>query len=82
MCDVIDILFPVQVVRFEYEGDDFDKIIDRIGTTPSSIYKKIWDKNDKKVPNNMALKEVCCSSYGRITFHRWFIKKAKDKELK
>ena len=35
MCDVIDnTVSGGRVVRFEYEGDDFDKMIDRIGRPP------------------------------------------------
>ena len=50
LCDVIDnTVSGGRVVRFEYEGDNFDNIIDRIGTPPLPPYiKREASKNDKK----------------------------------
>ncbi|MFQ6678795.1 MAG: tRNA preQ1(34) S-adenosylmethionine ribosyltransferase-isomerase QueA [Fidelibacterota bacterium] len=48
-CDVIDnTISGGRVVRFEYEGDDFYNIIDRIGTSPLPPYiKRPADAKDK-----------------------------------
>ena len=50
ICDVIDITVSGgRVVRFEYDGDNFDKMIDRIGTPPLPPYiDREADKDDKK----------------------------------
>ena len=50
MCDVIDnTVSGGRVVRFEYDGVDFYKIINRIGTSPLPPYiNREADKNDKK----------------------------------
>ncbi len=50
MCDVIDnTVSGGRVVRFEYDGNDFHNIIDRIGISPLPPYiKRDADKNDKK----------------------------------
>ena len=61
MCDVIDnTVSGGRVVRFEYEGGDFDKIIDRIGRPPLPPYiNRDADKNDKKdTKQYMHLREV------------------------
>lgn len=49
-CDVIDnTVSGGRVVRFEYEGDNFHKMIDRIGTSPLPPYiNRDADSNDKK----------------------------------
>ena len=40
ICDVIDnTVSGGRVVRFEYDGDNFDKMIDRIGTPLTTIYQ-------------------------------------------
>ncbi len=50
ICDVIDnTVSGGRVVRFEYDGDNFDKMIDRIGTPPLPPYiDREADKDDKK----------------------------------
>ena len=50
MCDVIDnTVSGGRVVRFEYEGDNFHKVIDRIGTSPLPPYiNRDANANDKK----------------------------------
>jgi S-adenosylmethionine:tRNA ribosyltransferase-isomerase len=50
MCDVIDnTVSGGRVVRFEYEGDNFHKLIDRIGTSPLPPYiNRDANANDKK----------------------------------
>ncbi|MEC9377168.1 MAG: tRNA preQ1(34) S-adenosylmethionine ribosyltransferase-isomerase QueA [Candidatus Neomarinimicrobiota bacterium] len=50
MCDVIDnTVSGGRVVRFEYDGDDFHEVIDRIGTSPLPPYiKREPNAKDKK----------------------------------
>ena len=50
MCDVIDnTVSGGRVVRFEYDGTNFDSVIDRIGTSPLPPYiNRDADSNDKK----------------------------------
>ncbi len=50
ICDVIDnTVSGGRVVRFEYDGDNFDAMIDRIGTSPLPPYiNREADRNDKK----------------------------------
>ena len=50
MCDVIDnTVSGGRVVRFEYDGGNFDSVIDRIGTSPLPPYiNRDADSNDKK----------------------------------
>ena len=50
ICDVIDnTVSGGRVVRFEYDGDNFDNVIDRIGTSPLPPYiNRDADSNDKK----------------------------------
>ena len=50
ICDVIDnTVSGGRVVRFEYDGDNFDNVIDRIGTPPLPPYiNRDADSNDKK----------------------------------
>ena len=50
ICDVIDnTVSGGRVVRFEYEGDNFHKTIEKIGTPPLPPYiDREADKEDKK----------------------------------
>ena len=50
ICDVIDnTVSGGRVVRFEYDGGNFDSVIDRIGTSPLPPYiNRDADSNDKK----------------------------------
>lgn len=86
MCDVIDnTVSGGRVVRFEYEGDDFDKIIDRIGRPPLPPYiNRDADKNDKKRYQTIYASErgaVAAPTAG-LHFTDGLLKKAKDKGIK
>ena len=72
ICDVIDnTVSGGRVVRFEYDGDNFDKMIDRIGTplaTHISIGK--LTRMIKKISNSLCVtKRCCCSSNRWITLY-------------
>ena len=86
MCDVIDnTVSGGRVVRFEYDGQDFDNVIDRIGTSPLPPYiNRDADSNDKK-----RYQTVYASQRGAVAaptaglhFTDGLIKKAKDKGTK
>ena len=86
MCDVIDnTVSGGRVVRFEYEGEDFDKIIDRIGIPPLPPYiKRDADKTDKKRYQTVYASErgaVAAPTAG-LHFTNGLIKKIKDKGVK
>ena len=83
ICDVIDnTVSGGRVVRFEYDGDNFDKMIDRIGTPPLPPYiNREADKDDKK-----RYQTVYASQRGAVAaptaglhFTDGLIKKIKDK---
>ena len=86
ICDVIDnTVSGGRVVRFEYDGDNFDKMIDRIGTPPLPPYiNREADKDDKK-----RYQTVYASQRGAVAaptaglhFTDGLIKKIKDKGVK
>ena len=86
MCDVIDnTVSGGRVVRFEYDGQDFDNVIDRIGTSPLPPYiNRDADSNDKK-----RYQTVYASQRGAVAaptaglhFTDGLIKKVKDKGTK
>ena len=83
---LLTILFPAgEVVRFEYDGDNFDNVIDRIGTSPLPPYiNRDADSNDKK-----RYQTVYASQRGAVAaptaglhFTDGLIKKVKDKGTK
>ena len=86
ICDVIDnTVSGGRVVRFEYDGDNFDNVIDRIGTSPLPTYiNRDADSNDKK-----RYQTVYASQRGAVAaptaglhFTDGLIKKVKDKGTK
>jgi S-adenosylmethionine:tRNA ribosyltransferase-isomerase len=86
ICDVIDnTVSGGRVVRFEYDGDNFDNVIDRIGTSPLPPYiNRDADSNDKK-----RYQTVYASQRGAVAaptaglhFTDGLIKKVKDKGTK
>ena len=86
ICDVIDnTVSGGRVVRFEYDGDNFDTMIDRIGTPPLPPYiNREADKNDKK-----RYQTVYASQRGAVAaptaglhFTDGLIKKIEDKGIK
>ena len=86
MCDVIDnTVSGGRVVRFEYDGQDFDNVIDRIGTSPLPPYiNRDADSSDKK-----RYQTVYASQRGAVAaptaglhFTDGLIKKVKDKGTK
>ena len=86
MCDVIDnTVSGGRVVRFEYDGDNFDKMIDRIGRPPLPPYiNRDADKNDKKRYQTIYASQrgaVAAPTAG-LHFTDGLIKKAKDKGIK
>ena len=61
ICDVIDnTVSGGRVVRFEYDGDNFDKMIDRIGTPPCHHISigKLTRMIKKDIKQSMRHKEV------------------------
>ncbi|MBT6796903.1 MAG: tRNA preQ1(34) S-adenosylmethionine ribosyltransferase-isomerase QueA [Candidatus Marinimicrobia bacterium] len=85
-CDVIDnTVSGGRVVRFEYEGDNFHKMIDRIGTSPLPPYiNRDADSNDKK-----RYQTVYASSRGAVAaptaglhFTEGLLKKIQEKGIK
>ncbi|MBT3518846.1 MAG: tRNA preQ1(34) S-adenosylmethionine ribosyltransferase-isomerase QueA [Candidatus Marinimicrobia bacterium] len=85
-CDVIDnTVSGGRVVRFEYEGDNFHKMIDRIGTSPLPPYiNRDADSNDKK-----RYQTVYASSRGAVAaptaglhFTDGLLKKIQEKGIK
>jgi S-adenosylmethionine:tRNA ribosyltransferase-isomerase len=85
-CDVIDnTVSGGRVVRFEYEGDNFHKMIDRIGTSPLPPYiNRDADSNDKK-----RYQTVYASSRGAVAaptaglhFTEELLKKIQEKGIK
>ena len=86
ICDVIDnTVSGGRVVRFEYDGDNFDNVIDRIGTSPLPPYiNRDAYSNDKK-----RYQTVYASQRGAVAaptaglhFTDGLIKKVKDKGTK
>jgi len=86
MCDVIDnTVSGGRVVRFEYDGDDFDKMIDRIGTPPLPPYiNREADKNDKKRYQTIyaSRRGAVAAPTAGLHFTDGVLKKAKDKGIK
>ncbi len=85
-CDVIDnTISGGRVVRFEYEGDNFHKMIDRIGTSPLPPYiNRDADSNDKK-----RYQTVYASNLGAVAaptaglhFTEGLLKKIQEKGIK
>ncbi|MGY8780744.1 MAG: tRNA preQ1(34) S-adenosylmethionine ribosyltransferase-isomerase QueA [Fidelibacterota bacterium] len=85
-CDVIDnTVSGGRVVRFEYEGDNFHNMIDRIGTSPLPPYiNRDADSNDKK-----RYQTVYASSRGAVAaptaglhFTEGLLKKIQEKGIK
>ena len=85
-CDVIDnTISGGRVVRFEYEGDNFHKMIDRIGTSPLPPYiNRDADSNDKK-----RYQTVYASNLGAVAaptaglhFTEGLLKKMQEKGIK
>jgi S-adenosylmethionine:tRNA ribosyltransferase-isomerase len=85
-CDVIDnTVSGGRVVRFEYEGDNFHKMIDRIGTSPLPPYiNRDADSNDKK-----RYQTVYASNRGAVAaptaglhFTEGLLKKIQEKGIK
>ena len=86
MCDVIDnTVSGGRVVRFEYEGDDFHSVIDRIGTSPLPPYiDRDADSVDKKRYQTVYASErgaVAAPTAG-LHFTDGLIQKVKDKGIK
>jgi S-adenosylmethionine:tRNA ribosyltransferase-isomerase len=86
MCDVIDnTVSGGRVVRFEYEGDDFHSVIDRIGTSPLPPYiDRDADSVDKKRYQTVYASErgaVAAPTAG-LHFTEGLIQKVKDKGIK
>tara|TARA_B100000686_G_C16627931_1_gene882947 strand:+ start:38 stop:985 length:948 start_codon:yes stop_codon:yes gene_type:complete len=86
ICDVIDnTVSGGRVVRFEYEGDDFDKMIDRIGISPLPPYiKRDADTADKKRYQTVYASErgaVAAPTAG-LHFTDGLLKKAMQKGIK
>ena len=86
MCDVIDnTVSGGRVVRFEYEGDDFHSVIDRIGTSPLPPYiDRDADSVDKKRYQTVYASErgaVAAPTAG-LHFTERLIQKVKDKGIK
>jgi len=85
-CDVIDnTVSGGRVVRFEYEGDNFHKMIDRIGTSPLPPYiNRDADSNDKKRYQTVYATErgaVAAPTAG-LHFTDSLLSKAKEKGIK
>jgi S-adenosylmethionine:tRNA ribosyltransferase-isomerase len=86
MCDVIDnTVSGGRVVRFEYEGDDFHSVIDRIGTSPLPPYiDRDANSVDKKRYQTVYASErgaVAAPTAG-LHFTEGLIQKVKDKGIK
>jgi len=86
MCDVIDnTVSGGRVVRFEYEGDDFHSVIDRIGTSPLPPYiDRDADSVDKKRYQTVYASErgaVAAPTAG-LHFTDGLIQKVKNKGIK
>jgi S-adenosylmethionine:tRNA ribosyltransferase-isomerase len=86
MCDVIDnTVSGGRVVRFEYEGDDFHSVIDRIGTSPLPPYiDRDANSVDKKRYQTVYASErgaVAAPTAG-LHFTDGLIQKVKNKGIK
>ena len=86
ICDVIDnTVSGGRVVRFEYDGDNFDNVIDRIGTSPLPPYiNRDADSNDKKRYHTVYASQrgaVAAPTAG-LHFTDGLIKKVKEKGTK
>ena len=86
MCDVIDnTVSGGRVVRFEFDGDNFHDIIDRIGTSPLPPYiNRDADAMDKKRYQTVYATDrgaVAAPTAG-LHFTNGLLKKVKDKGVK
>ena len=86
MCDVIDnTVSGGRVVRFEYDGDNFHSVIDKIGTSPLPPYiDRDADSVDKKRYQTVYASErgaVAAPTAG-LHFTDGLIQKVKDKGIK
>ena len=86
MCDVIDnTVSGGRVVRFEYDGDNFHDIIDRIGTSPLPPYiNRDADAMDKKRYQTVYATDrgaVAAPTAG-LHFTNGLLKRVKDKGVK
>jgi S-adenosylmethionine:tRNA ribosyltransferase-isomerase len=86
MCDVIDnTVSGGRVVRFEYDGDNFHHVIDRIGTSPLPPYiNRDADAMDKKRYQTVYATDrgaVAAPTAG-LHFTNGLLKKVKDKGVK
>ena len=86
LCDVIDnTVSGGRVVRFEYDGNDFHNIIDKIGISPLPPYiKRDADRNDKKRYQTIYAtnRGAVAAPTAGLHFTEGLIKKIKEKGVK
>ena len=86
MCDVIDnTVSGGRVVRFEYDGDNFYDVIDRIGTSPLPPYiNRDADAMDKKRYQTVYATDrgAIAAPTAGLHFTNGLLKKVKDKGVK